>query len=55
MEKVAAFINPKDKLTPKIGLLEYFMNRPALLEVMARDEFTQYTGLPESTVRPANI
>ncbi|MBQ0687741.1 MAG: radical SAM family heme chaperone HemW [Providencia rettgeri] len=32
---------------------EYFMNRLRLLEAMPRDEFTQYTGLPESTVRPA--
>ncbi len=29
------------------------MNRLRLLEAMPRDEFTQYTGLPESTVRPA--
>lgn len=32
---------------------EYFMNRFRLLEAMPRTEFTQYTGLPESTVRAA--
>ncbi|MEQ4732211.1 MULTISPECIES: radical SAM family heme chaperone HemW [Providencia] len=32
---------------------EYFMNRFRLLEAMPRAEFTQYTGLPESTVRAA--
>lgn len=32
---------------------EYFMNRFRLLEAMPRQEFTQYTGLSELTVRPA--
>jgi oxygen-independent coproporphyrinogen-3 oxidase len=32
---------------------EYFMNRFRLLEAMPRREFTDYTGLAESVVRPA--
>lgn len=32
---------------------EYFMNRFRLLEAMPRNEFSDYTGLPESTFRAA--
>lgn len=31
---------------------EFFMNRFRLLEAMPRSDFTDYTGLPESVVRP---
>ena len=31
---------------------EFFMNRFRLLEAMPRRDFTDYTGLPESVVRP---
>ncbi|MBW5407579.1 radical SAM family heme chaperone HemW [Morganella morganii] len=46
------YLNQQNEVTAEDRPFEFFMNRFRLLEAMPRRDFTDYTGLPESVVRP---
>ena len=47
------YLQQSYNVEPQDRPFEYFMNRFRLLEAMPRHEFTDYTGIAESAVRPA--
>ena len=46
------YLDQKNEVATEDRPFEFFMNRFRLLEAMPRSDFTDYTGLPESVVRP---
>ena len=46
------YLDQKNEVATEDRPFEFFMNRFRLLEAMPRRDFTDYTGLPESVVRP---
>ncbi|EKK5568698.1 radical SAM family heme chaperone HemW [Morganella morganii] len=46
------YLDQKNEVATEDRPFEFFMNRFRLLEAMPRGDFTDYTGLPESVVRP---
>lgn len=46
------YLDQKNEVAAEDRPFEFFMNRFRLLEAMPRRDFTDYTGLPESVVRP---
>lgn len=46
------YLDQQNDVATEDRLFEFFMNRFRLLEAMPRRDFTDYTGLPESVVRP---
>ncbi|MGL4171685.1 radical SAM family heme chaperone HemW [Morganella morganii] len=46
------YLDQQNKVAAEDRPFEFFMNRFRLLEAMPRRDFTDYTGLPESVVRP---
>lgn len=46
------YLDQQDEVATEDRPFEFFMNRFRLLEAMPRRDFTDYTGLPESVVRP---
>ncbi|CAM7518875.1 radical SAM family heme chaperone HemW [Morganella morganii] len=46
------YLDQQNEVATEDRPFEFFMNRFRLLEAMPRRDFTDYTGLPESVVRP---
>ncbi|ENZ0349890.1 radical SAM family heme chaperone HemW [Morganella morganii] len=46
------YLDQQNEVATEDRPFEFFMNRFRLLEAMPRGDFTDYTGLPESVVRP---
>lgn len=46
------YLDQQNEVATEERPFEFFMNRFRLLEAMPRRDFTDYTGLPESVVRP---
>ncbi|AUR30680.1 YggW family oxidoreductase [Morganella morganii] len=46
------YLDQQNEVATEDRAFEFFMNRFRLLEAMPRRDFTDYTGLPESVVRP---
>lgn len=46
------YLDQQNEVATEDRPFEFFMNRFRLLEAMPRQDFTGYTGLPESVVRP---
>ncbi|WP_341269384.1 radical SAM family heme chaperone HemW [Morganella morganii] len=46
------YLDQQNEVVTEDRPFEFFMNRFRLLEAMPRRDFTDYTGLPESVVRP---
>lgn len=46
------YLDQQNEVATENRPFEFFMNRFRLLEAMPRRDFTDYTGLPESVVRP---
>lgn len=46
------YLDQQNEVAAEDRPFEFFMNRFRLLEAMPRGDFTDYTGLPESVVRP---
>ncbi|EPL8094093.1 radical SAM family heme chaperone HemW [Morganella morganii] len=46
------YLDQQNEVAAEDRPFEFFMNRFRLLEAMPRRDFTDYTGLPESVVRP---
>ncbi|EGT3622876.1 radical SAM family heme chaperone HemW [Morganella morganii] len=46
------YLDQQSEVATEDRPFEFFMNRFRLLEAMPRGDFTDYTGLPESVVRP---
>ncbi|QXO66172.1 radical SAM family heme chaperone HemW [Morganella morganii] len=46
------YLDQQNEVATEDRPFEFFMNRFRLLEAMPRGDFTDYTGLPESMVRP---
>lgn len=46
------YLDQQNEVATEDQPFEFFMNRFRLLEAMPRRDFTDYTGLPESVVRP---
>ena len=46
------YLDQQNEVATEDWPFEFFMNRFRLLEAMPRRDFTDYTGLPESVVRP---
>ncbi|HHN8377341.1 TPA: radical SAM family heme chaperone HemW [Morganella morganii] len=46
------YLDQQNEVATEDRAFEFFMNRFRLLEAMPRWDFTDYTGLPESVVRP---
>lgn len=46
------YLDQQNEVATEDRPFEFFMNRFRLLEAMPRQDFTDYTGLPESVVRP---